>query len=321
VLAAELGIGPGPLLTEAQRRVVGTTRRELPRDVRLVGRTAELDQLRRPAPVVLVDGMPGVGKTALVVHAAHGLAADFPDGQLFVTMTGRAPVTLRLLRGIGLTDPPPDPDEQAALWRSEVARRRMLIVLDGACDAAQVVPLLPATSGSRTLITTSRRGWHLDGAVRLALPPLGDDEAAALFVAAAGRRGTDPHATAAVLRGCGGLPAALLDAAARLVTRPRWTLRRLAEELAEDPCRVFSGAVRQTIGAALTGLDPDEQAVWRTLGAAPAELTAAGGTRAAYESLVDRGLLESAGPDRYRSHPVIRQLAACRPVVLQRGVA
>jgi hypothetical protein len=286
-----------------------------------VGRTAELDQLRRPAPVVLVDGMPGVGKTALVVHAAHGLAADFPDGQLFVTMTGSAPVTQRLLRGIGLTDPPADPDEQAALWRSELTRRRMLIVLDGADRAAQVLPLLPATSGSRTLITASRRGWHLDGAVRVTLPPLGDDEAAALFVAAAGRRGTDPHATAAVLRGCGGLPAALLDAAARLVTRPRWTLRRLAEELAEDPCRVFSGAVRQSIGAALTGLGPDEQAVWRTLGAAPAELTAAADARAAHEALVDRGLLESAGPDRYRSHPVIRQLAACRPVVVQPAVA
>jgi DNA-binding SARP family transcriptional activator len=312
VLAAELGIGPGPTLAEAHRRALGTTRRELPRDVRLAGRAAELEQLRRPAPVVIVDGMPGVGKTALVVHAAHRLVPDFPDGQLFVTLGGRVPATQRLLRGVGRTDLPADPDEQAALWRSEVARRRMLIVLDGARDAAQVLPLLPATSGSRTLITTSHRGWHLDGATRLALHPLGDDRAAALFASAAARRGTDPHATAAVLRACGGLPSALLDAAARLVTRPQWTIRRLAEELAADPCRVFSGAVRQSAGAALAGLGPAEQAVWRTLGAGPAEITAAAGTRAAYESLVDRGLLESVGPDRYRSHPVIRHLAACR---------
>jgi hypothetical protein len=320
VLAAELGIEPGPTLAEAHRRALGTTRRELPRDVRLTGRGAELERLRRPAPVVIVDGMPGVGKTALVVHAAHRLAPDFPDGQLFVTLGGRTPATQRLLRGIGCTDLPVDPDEQAALWRSEVARRRMLIVLDGARDAAQVLPLLPAASGSRTLITTAHRGWHLNGAVRLALRPLGDDAAAALFAAAV-HRGRDPQATAAVLRRCGGLPAALLDAAARLLTRPQWTLRRLADELAEDPCRVFSGAVRQSAGAALAGLGPAEQAVWRSLGAAPAQITAAAGTRAAHESLVDRGLLESVGPDRYRSHPVIRHLAACRPALTPRRAA
>jgi DNA-binding SARP family transcriptional activator len=312
LLATELGIGPGPTLAEAHRTALGTTRRELPRDVRLAGRAAELARLRRPAPVVIVDGMPGVGKTALVVHAAHRLAPDFPDGQLFVTLGGRTPVTERLLRGIGSRDLPADPDEQAALWRSEIAGRRMLIVLDGARDAAQVRPLLPATAGSRTLITTTHRGWHLDGAVRLTLRPLGHDEAAALLATATARPGLDPQATAAVLRGCGGLPAALLDAAARLLTRPQWTMRRLADELAEDPCRVFSGAVRQSAGAALAGLSPAEQAVWRTLGATPTVVTATAGDRAAHESLVDRGLLESAGPDSYRSHPVLRHLAACR---------
>ncbi|WP_433730157.1 BTAD domain-containing putative transcriptional regulator [Actinoplanes sp. CA-051413] len=321
VLAAELGVGPGPGLVAAHRRALGSTRRELPRDTRLTGRAGELARLLRPAPVTIVDGMPGVGKTALVVHAAHRLAADYPDGQLFVAMTGRTPVAQRLLRGVGITDAPSDPDEQAALWRSEVARRRMLIVLDGARDAAEVAPLLPATSGSRTLVTTTRRGWHLDGAARLALQPLGPDEAAGLFATAAGRPGTETRATAAVLRACGGLPAALLDAAARLLTRPHWTVRRLAEELDEDPCRVFSGAVRQSTSAALTGLDLAEQRVWRTLGTAPAELTATAGNRAAHESLADRGLLEPAGPDRYRSHPVFRHLAACRSALAPRRAA
>jgi DNA-binding SARP family transcriptional activator len=326
VLAAELGVGPGPLLTEAHRRVLGAVRRELPRDTALTGRDAELGRLLGSEPVVIVDGMPGVGKTALVVRAAHRLAADFPDGQLFIGPGGGTPVAQRLLRGLGLADLPPDPEEQAALWRSEIAGRRMLIVLDGARDAAQVRPLLPATTGSRTLITTTHRGWHLDGAVRLALGPLPDDAAAALFTAATGSRSpgsrvTDQRATATVLRACGGLPAALTDAAARLLTRPQWTVKRLAEELAEDPCRVFSGAVRQSAGAALTGLNPAEQAVWRTLGATPAELTGTAGTRAAYESLVDRGLLESLGPNRYRSHPVLRHLAACRPALIPRRTA
>ncbi|AGZ43906.1 AfsR/SARP family transcriptional regulator [Actinoplanes friuliensis] len=309
VFRAELGIEPGPALTAAHRLALGSTRRELPRDVHLIGRDTELARLEEPAPVVIVDGMPGVGKTALVVHAAHRLVPGFPDGQLFVSLGGSEPVAQRLLRAVGSTDVPSDPEEQAALWRSEVARRRLLIVLDGARDAAQVRPLLPATPGSRMLITTAHRGWHLDGAVRIRLQPLGEEDATALFASAAATRTLDRR----VLHGCGGLPAALLDAAARLLTRPYWTPQRLADELAEDPCQVFSGAVRQSVGAALAGLSVTEQSAWRALGSAPAEFGAEPGTRAAYESLVDKGLLDSTGPDRYRSHPVLRHLAACRP--------
>jgi hypothetical protein len=271
--------------------------------------------------VVIVDGMPGAGKTALVVHAAHRMAADFPDGQLFVTPAGCTPLTERLLRGIGLTDLPPGEAEQAALWRSEIAGRRMLIILDGVRDAARVRPVLPATAGSRTLITTTHGGWHVDGALRVRLQPLDDGEAATLFRAASGDRGVDRGALTAVLRECGGLPAALLDAAARLRTRPQWTLRRLAEELHTNPGRVFAGAVRQSVETALSGLDRAERAAWELLGTAPAEFTAPVDHRDGLEALVDRGLLESTGPDRYRSHPVIRRLAAGRTVPALGGAA
>lgn len=312
VLTAELGVEPGPALTAARRQVRGGVRRELPRDVRLTGRDRELARLAEPVPVVIVDGMPGVGKTALVVHAAHRLSSGFPDGQLFVSLAGRAPVTQRLLRGIGVIDVPDDPDEQAALWRSEVAGKRMLVVLDDARDAAQVLPLLPAGPGSRTLITTTHRGWHVDGADRLGLRPLGADAAAALFAAAAGPRGADPRSAAAVLQACGGLPAALVDAAARLITRPHWPVRRLAEEIADDPCRVFSQAVRQSIGTVVAALPLAEQSAWRALGKLPPEFTAPAGSRAAWEALTDRGLLESAGADRYRCHALVRHVAGCR---------
>jgi len=311
-LATELGVEPGPALTEARQAVHGGVRRELPRDIRLTGRDDELARLAEPVPVTIVDGMPGAGKTALVVHAAHRLCPAFPDGQLFVSLAGHAPVTERLLRGIGMTDVPADPGEQAALWRSEIAGRRMLIVLDDARGAAQVLPLLPASSGSRTFITTTRRGWHLDGAQRLDLRPLGAKAAAALFAAAAGPRGADPWSAAAVLRACDGLPAALVDAAARLVTRPHWPVQRLAEEIADDPCRVFSGAVRQSIGAVLATLNLPERSAWRALAGLPAEFRAPAGSRAAWEALADRGLLESAGPDRYRSHALVRHVAGCR---------
>lgn len=227
LLASELGVLPGPELLAAERDVVGgavrlPVRRELPRDVRLIGRASESDALRRaataPAPVVLVEGAAGIGKTALAVRVAHELAPAYPDGQFFLHL--RRPVTAlldRLLRSLGVTDAglPADPDEKVARWRSELAGRRVLLVLDDARTRDQVWPLLPAGPGSLAVVTARELDGHLDGACRLPLGPLAPVAATALYASIAGT--TDERA----IRACRGNPAALRAAAATPATLRR----------------------------------------------------------------------------------------------------
>jgi DNA-binding SARP family transcriptional activator len=220
VLRAELGVGPGPALAAAERTVLGgaSIRRELPRDVRLIGRTAELATIRDAGrAVVVIEGPAGIGKTALAVHAAHRLAPAYPDGQFFVGMRlGPGALLGRLLRGVGVpaAEAPSDLDEKAALWRSEVARRRVLLILDDAAGRDRVWPLLPAGDGALTIVTARGLDVGVDGATRLPLGPLGPAAAAALFAAAGG-------VADAAIAGCGGTPAALLRAAATATTRRR----------------------------------------------------------------------------------------------------
>ncbi|MDW5327038.1 BTAD domain-containing putative transcriptional regulator [Plantactinospora sp. KLBMP9567] len=343
LLCTELGVEPGAALAEAHRLAlgaarIGPVRRELPRDVPLAGRRAELAVVGEaardsPAPVVLVHGMAGVGKTAFVVHAGHRLAPDYPDGQFFVRVAGNADggtpgaaaALHRLLRGVGVpvSEIPPDLDERSALWRSELARRRVLLVLDDVPDPDQLTPLLPATPGCLTLATTTNRGWHPDGATRVGLAPLPTEAAAALFRSALGARHeeADQRSVLAVAQLCGGLPAALRDAAARLLCRPHWTTRRLVDELDEDPCRVLSDAVRRSIVDARRPPAGRELALWYALGDLPGEFgTAAaaralgvtpGAARPVLEALVDRGLLDVAAAERYRSHVLVRHMARC----------
>ncbi|MEC3978826.1 AfsR/SARP family transcriptional regulator [Amycolatopsis sp. H20-H5] len=255
LLATELDVRPGPELTEALRLVRGdrspsapSPRRELPRDVPwFTGRDEELRAVRRAcgdiAPVIVVDGEAGTGKTAFAVHAA-GLAPErFPDGQFFVDLHARDRLTPlepfdvlgRLLRGLGLPTAlvPSEVDERAALWRSELACRRLLLVLDDAASREQVEPLLPGTGSSAVLITTRDRHWHVDGATRLHLGPLPPAEAVELFRAAAGNRcGRDDAASVArIVRYCDGRPRALRDLAATLQASPQWTVQRLAAGL------------------------------------------------------------------------------------------
>jgi DNA-binding SARP family transcriptional activator len=240
VLSAELGVLPGPVLLAAEREVLGTTRRaparadrggpavpvrrELPRAVRLIGRAPELRLLRRaataPAPLVLVEGPAGIGKTALAVLAAHELAPSYPDGQFFLRLGRPVDALLdRLLRALGVAsaDQPTDQDEKEARWRSEVAGRRVLLILDDARSRDQVWPLLPAGAESLAIVTTRGLTGHLDGATRLPLGPLDPDAATSLYAAIAGT--TDEQA----IRSCHGNPAALCAAA---VIPP--TLRRAA---------------------------------------------------------------------------------------------
>lgn len=316
VLADELGIEPGPELAAAL--TAAQPRREMPKDTAVfVGRKPELAALRQVSDgtTVVIDGMSGVGKTTLAVHAAHQL--DFPDGQLFVNLRAGALSTAdalaRLLRGVGVDAIPSDVDERAARWRSELSRRRVLIVLDDAGDDRQVLPLLPGESESLVLVTTRHRGWRLPGELRIALEPLGGKESAALLRHAADDR-TESGATAGVIRACAGLPSALLTAAARLRSRPLWTMPELASWLAGAPDRLFDGLTTSYLS-----LDARTQQAFRSLGALPPEFDSPlaahhlgvphHDARTLLEELVDQHLLDTPAIGRYRSHPLIRALA------------
>lgn len=339
-LAAELGVCPGSALDAAYRAVLGegagTTgpRRELPRTAtHFAARKAESAAIRGArGGVVLVHGMPGVGKTALAVHAAHQLASAYPGGQIFVDLRAYAAegalepaeVLARLLRRAGVVDAalPDSVGERAALWRSELANRRVLVVLDDAEGIGQVEPLLPAGRSSLTLVTTRNRDWHVDGALRLGLGPLADGDAAGLFRAAAGLGAA--AAVDAVTRHCGGVPAALRDVAARLRTRPTWTVDSLAREL-RGPCQVLGCArdgYRDALARSFTRLTPVQRAAMSAVGDLPGEfeLTTAArlldGTpeavRVTLESLVDAGLLDALPDERYGVHELVRHFARCR---------
>ncbi|WP_370948697.1 BTAD domain-containing putative transcriptional regulator [Amycolatopsis sp. cg5] len=307
VLSAELGVEPGPELIAAQRSALaaesGLTRRDLPRTVAdFTGRETELSQIRavlggttNAVPVVVLDGMPGAGKTALAVHAAHESAAAYPDGQLFVDLRAGLPpstVLARLLRAAG-APVPADPDEREAVWRGELADRRLLLVLDNAADAEQVRPLLPGSPGCAVVITTRNRALWLPGATALTTEPLSVHYARQLF----------PGAPGEIFTHCGGLPAAIRAVTAMLRNRPLWTIDALTAELAA----LFAPSFGE--------LSPAESRVM-ALGASHIQVDAATTAELAgleipvaqevLDSLFARHLITQPSPGRYSWHIVIR---------------
>jgi DNA-binding SARP family transcriptional activator len=235
--------------------------RQLPPDIAsFVGRERELAALEcllgQAGPggsmvIVAIDGAAGVGKSALANHAAHRLASQFPDGQLYVDLRGDAagPAPLRpgevlgrFLRALGADGRhlPAQPEERVGLLRSLLAERRLLVVLDNAATAAQVRLLLPASPTCAALITSRRHLAELDGAVHLHLDLLGADESVALLARLAGphRVAAEPAASAEVTRLCGRLPLALRIAGARLAARPAWSVDTLAERLRDQRLRL-----------------------------------------------------------------------------------
>lgn len=235
----------------------------LPPDVPvLVGRDGELGALlqmpRRAAKttvVCAVEGMAGVGKTALAVHAAHRMADDFPDGQFYVDLHGYSDGYLpvepaaalgALLCQLGVpSDRMPDGvEDRAALWRAELAGLRALVVVDNAADASHVRPLLPLSAGSLLVVTSRRRLHGLDSVYALALDVLSECRAVELFAQSAGcpELAAD-GAVQQVVRLCGHLPVAIRVAAARLRQCPSWTVAQLAEHLGEERRRLSQPAL------------------------------------------------------------------------------
>ena len=220
--------------------------------------------------IAVVAGAGGLGKTSLAVHAAHRVRRRFPDGQLYVDLLGAtaapllpADVLARFLRDLGVDgrDIPVDEDERAARYRTTLARRRMLVVLDNARDAAQVRPLLPGSASSAVLVTTRSRMPDLASTKLVDLHVLDDDEALQLFVKVVGeeRAAAEPEATAELLDACAGLPLAIRICAARLVTRSGWTIRAMAGRLHDehrrlDEMRAGDLAVRASFQVSFTSL-------------------------------------------------------------------
>ncbi|WP_433308872.1 AfsR/SARP family transcriptional regulator [Micromonospora sp. CA-269861] len=370
-LVEEFGVEPGQDLQRLHQRILAddpelafptpsadntvAAPRHLPRDIPgFIGRDADLVALDNAvsdggapsgvAPICTIGGIGGLGKTALAVHWAHRAAARYPDGQVFVNLRGHGtdsptrPIDAlgQLLRALSVPPEriPLDVDEAAALYRSTLADRRVLVLLDNAVSSEQVRPLLPASANCLTVITSRNRLDGLvahEGAQSLRLGLLSDDEAYRLVAtmigadrAAAGR---DEILRLAAL--CGNLPLALRVAAARIVVDERLTVPDLLLELADARERLSGlavegdSAVRGVFAVSYRALPAASARVFRLLGLVPNTVlsTAAVAVLAGQaeseiqeniDALVDRYLLDDDGTGRYQMHDLLRLYGAER---------
>jgi DNA-binding SARP family transcriptional activator len=347
LLADRLGLDPSPELTALHQRIRHATATvsgrvlappaQLPADpVDFTGRTDLADQLvdrlrgRSVLAIGTVSGMPGVGKSALAVHVAHRLTGDFPDGQLYVDLRGSTDrpaspglVLGAFLRAVGHpeTDLPSTVDDRAGLFRTSLAGKRMLLVLDDARDAEQVRPLLPGTPGSAVLVTSRTILAALPATAITQLDVLSHDEALELFTGIVGeqRARAEPAATTRIIAACALLPLAVRIAGDRLAARPRWSIAALAARLADERGRLTElGTAELTVAdtflSSYRALDPDQARAFRLLASTdPPDLPVAtildlppDQAERVCESLVDKGLLTSPAPGRYGCHELLR---------------
>jgi tetratricopeptide (TPR) repeat protein/transcriptional regulator with XRE-family HTH domain len=312
------------------------------------GREAELATLlrlltprrqRRDVPIVLLHGLGGVGKTALAVAAGHRLRESFPDGCLFMALYGYAvdrpavPTAEALdsmLRRLGIPGRaiPARPDERAALYRSVLQQRRMLIMIDDARRADQLRPLLPASAGCAVIVTSRRRLLALDDAEPIRLDPLPVNDAAWLFRAVAGIEGTgddtDRRITE-VIRSCGLLPLTVRIAAAAQHGGDAADLADLARRLADHRSRLGQlddgeRSATAVLAASCAELPDDSRRLLALLPLAPGgltEVTAAWPTDVdpaacgrQLRTLAEHNLLLPSGGSSYRMHDLVRAYAA-----------
>jgi DNA-binding SARP family transcriptional activator/tetratricopeptide (TPR) repeat protein len=361
-LVEQLGLEPGNELQRLEHAILtgdpmldapttpAITPAQLPADITdFIGRKTQLTTVQQvvaaadrcAAALVAITGKAGVGKTTLAVHVAHRLRVHYPDGQLFVNLRGSqarpltpADVLARFLRSLGVdrTAIPDDVEERAALFRSRVADRRLLILLDDAACEAQLRPLLPGIPGCAVLVTSRTRMASLDVTRLVNLDILEPDHAVELLARVAGplRVAAEPGAAREIVRLCGFLPLAVRIAGARLSARPHWRLERLEADLADernrlDQLRLGDLEVRASLALSYENLDATARRAFRRLGLleirdfAPwvtAALLDIPQTRAEelVDTLVDMQLLDVVGRDatgalRYRFHDLLRAYA------------
>jgi DNA-binding SARP family transcriptional activator/tetratricopeptide (TPR) repeat protein len=312
-----------------------------------LGRALDLIAEGRPpstAVVCTVDGTAGVGKTTLAVHWAHQVAERFPDGQLYVNLRGFDPTSSALdpadvlvsfldALGVPANRVPSGLAAQSALYRSTLAGRAVLVVLDNARDAEQVRPLLPGTSGCLTIVTSRNRLAGLvagEGAHPLTLDLLPAAEARRLLADRLGadRLSADAAAVAEIVARCAGLPLALAIVATRTAAHPGFALAAIAAELrdAQGGLEAFAGAraaidTRAVFSWSYRALTPPAALLFRALGlhpgpdlAAPAAASLVAVTvvaaRALLAELTEAHLISEAAPGRYALHDLLRGYAA-----------
>jgi tetratricopeptide (TPR) repeat protein/transcriptional regulator with XRE-family HTH domain len=341
VLSARQGMVPGAFAAAATR--------SLPRDIAaFTGRQAELAQLTETLASVAagggvvrihaIDGMAGIGKTAFAVHAAHQLAATFPDGQFFLPLHAHtvgqravdpadALASLLLTAGVPAPQIPPGLEARAGRWRDFVAGRKILLLLDDAAGHEQVRPLLPGTAGSLVLVTSRRRLAALTDAAVISLDTLPPDEAAQLLARLAARPdlGSRPGPGEEITRLCGYLPLAIGMLASQLRHHPTWTAADLVTELAAARDRLaLMHAENLSVAAAFdlsyADLSAGPQRLFRRLGlipgpsfdahaAAALDLTSPGRARYHLGELYDQHLITEPAPGRYQLHDLLREHA------------
>ncbi|HEX6681441.1 MAG TPA: BTAD domain-containing putative transcriptional regulator [Candidatus Limnocylindrales bacterium] len=369
-LVDELGVEPGTELRQLQQAVLrgeiqsplairateeaGPRPAQLPADVRgFTGRDGYLDQLDEllstgddePSSIVVsvVSGTAGVGKTTLAIHWAHRVARKFPDGQLHVNLGGFSPdaaldpaeALLRFLDALEVPAHriPADLEARAALYRSVLSGRQMLVLLDNARDAGQVRPLLPGSPGCLVLITSRNPLSGLiatGGVLPVALDLLSVDEARQLLAGRLGQRrvAAELREVEKVIDSCSRLPLALAVVAARAATHPRFSLAELAAELADSRERLDALAgddpntdMRAVFSWSYQALTPPAARLFRLLGlhpgpdvAVPAAASLCALTTAQVRpllaELVRTNLLTEHSPGRYAFHDLLRAYAS-----------
>ena len=322
--------------------------RQLPLDVPdFVGRAEALAEIARlldgpapnRAPVAVIVGGPGVGKSTLVTHAARRASATFPDGQLYLNLAGTsdepgdpALMLAEALRALSIAGSaiPNTLSERAALYRSLLADRRMLVVLDDAGHADHVMPLLPGADGCAVLITSRTLLTQLPGARHIDLDVLSPAEARELFTGIVGRRRVErePAEADAILGCCGNLPLAIRIASAKLTGRPAWSLRVLRERIEDESrrlaeLRIGDLSVRASVELSVRLLPADAVRALSLLGLlgpytlpgwVVGPLLDRSDAEEVLDTLVDASLVrltatDAIGQPRYRLHDLIRTCA------------
>ncbi|MGC4814771.1 BTAD domain-containing putative transcriptional regulator [Micromonospora sp. DT228] len=369
LLRDELGVDPSAELVELHQRMISGDPElhghreptndgwvsvcQLPPEVHdFVGRSESVEQIRSVVaatggsrtglPLAVLTGPPGVGKTELAIHVAYQLRAEFPDGQLFVNLRGFSlDASLRteevlggFLRALGVPAErvPRHPDEQGALFRSLMAGRRVLLVLDNAGSPDQVRPLLPGDAACAVIVTSrdSLIGLSaVNGARRVQINPVSRAEAEALLsrIIGADRTGAEPAAVADLATACGYLPLALRIAASNLAAMPDQRIAAHVRELrSEDRLRAFAvdgddqASVRATFDLSYRALRPEVARLFRLLSLVPGsnfDLYAAASlagvspaeARRMLASLTTASLVEHLRNGRYEFHDLLRDYA------------
>ena len=352
LLADELGVDPGARLREVYQRILAAEPvlqraepRQLPPEVsRFVGRRAELAALDKRAKLVVLHGIGGVGKTALALHWAHRMRAEFPDGELYLNLRGfdsdgspittaAAAETLLLALGCRPEDVPAALDARSALLRTLLADRRMLLFLDNVVSSSQIVPLLPGAPHVAVLVTSRNqlRGLAAQhGAHRVEVRPLTSSEATELLSTVLGNRRmvSDGTAGRAIIERCGALPLALRVFAERVARFPDTPLRTFAAELRDERTRLDTLSaedgddtdVRTVLSWSYRALDEGPARLFRLLSLHPGRSIGVAGAAALagepvavvrrhLERLAADHLIQSPAPGRYDFHDLLRAYA------------